>query len=225
MESIMELDELKSAWQSLDRRLAQQNSLNLQLFRDSKLDQARARLRPLHWGQIIQIIAGALLILMATTFWTQHREVTHLLIAGLIVHAYGVLMIVLGARTLWLVNQIDYAAPVIAIQKQLAQLRGFYILNGLWAGLPWWLLWMPFMMMFFMGAFGADVYANAPSVIYGGAAVGIVGLLATWWLHRWSRDPRRPRLAKFVHDSVTGASLRRAQAQLDEIARFEHEHG
>lgn len=225
MESIMELDDLKLAWQTLDRRIEQHNSLNLQLFRDSKLDRARSRLRPLYWGQIIQIIAGALVTLMAGSFWTHHREVTHLLIAGLIVHVYGVLMILLGARTLWLINQIDYAAPVVTIQKQLAQLRSFHIRNGIWAGLPWWLLWMPFMMMFFMGQFGADMYANAPAVIYGGTAIGVVGLLATWWFHRWSRDPSHPRLAKFVQDSVTGASLRRAQVELDEIVRFEQERG
>jgi len=221
----MELDDLKLAWQTLDRRLEQQNRFSLQLFRDSKLDKARARLRVLHWGQILQIIAGALVALMAGAFWTQHREVTHLLIAGLIVHMYGVLMILLGARTLWLINQIDYAAPIVAIQKQLAQLRSFHIRNGLWAGLPWWLLWMPFMMIAFMGLFDADLYADAPSVIYGGTAIGVVGLLATWGFHRWSRYPRRPRLAKFVQDSVTGVSLRRAQAELDEIARFEQERG
>ena len=77
------------------------------------------------------------------------------------------------------------------------------------------------MMMLLINLFGADLYANAPSLIYGGTAIGVVGLLATWWLQRWSRDPRHPRLAKFVHDSVTGASLRRAQGELDEIAQFE----
>ena len=217
----MELDDLKLAWQTLDRRLEQENQLSLQLCKDRKLDKARSRLRPLYWGQIIQIIAGALVTLMAGSFWTSHRDAAHLLIAGLIVHAYGVLMIGLGARTLWLIGQIDYAAPVVAIQQQLAQLRSFHIRNSLWAGLPWWLLWMPLMMMLLIHLFGADLYANAPSLFYGGTAIGVVGLLATWWLQRWSRDPRRPRLAKFVHDSVTGASLRRAQGELDEIARFE----
>ncbi|MET0226197.1 MAG: serine/threonine protein kinase, partial [Dokdonella sp.] len=82
---------------------------------------------------------------------------------------------------------------------------------------------MPFMMVLLMVLFGADLYADAPSVIYSGSAVGILGLIATWWFHRWSRDPRRPRLARFVDDSMTGDSLREAQAHLDEIARFERE--
>ena len=52
---------------------------------------------------------------------------------------------------------------------------------------------------------------------------GIAGLLATWWFHRWSRDPSRPKLAKFMDDSVTGSSLRKAQSLIDEIAAFEHD--
>ena len=47
MESIMELDELKTAWQSLDRRLQQQNALNFQLLRSHRVDAMRRGLRPL----------------------------------------------------------------------------------------------------------------------------------------------------------------------------------
>ncbi len=46
----MELDDFKQAWQSLDRRLEQQHVLNLQLFKDGKLDETRRGLRPLKLG-------------------------------------------------------------------------------------------------------------------------------------------------------------------------------
>lgn len=51
----MELDDMKAAWQTLDRRLEQQHALNLQLFRDSRADKARSGLRPLFRGQVAQI--------------------------------------------------------------------------------------------------------------------------------------------------------------------------
>ena len=54
-------------------------------------------------------------------------------------------------------------------------------------------------------------------------SIGIAGLPGTWWFHRWSRSPRRPRLAKAMEDSVTGGSLRKAQAILGEILHFEAE--
>jgi serine/threonine-protein kinase len=223
MDIPMELDELKVAWRTLDRRLEQQNALSLKLLVDRRLDTLRSRLRPLYWGQMLQMLFGIVLVVAAAMFWTAHRQVPHLLLAGLCLHLYGIATIVFGGVTLALIGRIDYAAPVLTIQKQLAGLRRFYIRNAMAIGLSWWLLWVPLLMMFLMGLYGADLYAHAPSVAYLGLAIGVAGLLFFWWLHRWSRDGRRPLLAKFLSDSMTGSSLRKAQAVLDEIARFERE--
>lgn len=64
----MELDELKTAWQTLDRRLQQHNAINLQLFKDRKLDKARSSLRPLFWGQIAQMLFGLCFIVLGVSF-------------------------------------------------------------------------------------------------------------------------------------------------------------
>ncbi|MEO7935289.1 MAG: hypothetical protein ABIR27_03440, partial [Dokdonella sp.] len=68
----MEFDDMKAAWQTLDRRLGQQHALNLQLFRDSRADKARSGLRPLFWGQIAQIFFGMLMILLGVSVWSNH---------------------------------------------------------------------------------------------------------------------------------------------------------
>lgn len=221
-EHIMELDDLKQAWQTLHKRLEQQNALNLHLFKEGKLEKTRSSLRPLFWGQIAQLLFGLPFIVLAVSFWPEHRDVPHLLLSGLIVHAYGVLTIVMSGITLGMIGRIDYAAPVVQIQKQLAQVRRFYILGGMIAGLPWALLWIPLMTVVF-GLLGVDMWIQAPSVIWIGGSVGVAILLGTWWFHRWSRHPSRPRLAKAMEDSVTGGSLRKAQTYLDEIAQFEQE--
>ena len=217
----MELDDLKTAWQTLDRRLDAQTALNLHIFKDGKLDKDRRGLRPLAWGQVLQILCGVGLIVLSVPFWSAHLEVPHLLLAGISVHVYGVLMIICGGATISMISRIDYAAPVLAIQKQLGQLRRFYVRTNIGLGMAWWFLWMPLMMMLFMSAFGADLYANAPSVIYAGTAIGTAGLLLTWAFDRWARHPSRPHMAKMVDDSVAGGSLNRAQRVLDEIAQFE----
>ena len=49
----------------------------------------------------------------------------------------------------------------------------------------------------------------------------IAGLLATWWFHRWARRPERAAFGRKMDDSLTGGSLRKALAQLDELERFE----
>lgn len=219
----MELDDLKSAWATLDRRLEQQSALNLHIFRQDTLARMHSALRPLFWGQLLQILFGIALIVFAASFWTQHRDVPHLLVTGLIMHAYGVLTIVFAGVTLARMRRIDHAAPVLAIQKQLAQLRRIYIINGMCVGLPWWILWVALMQMVFMQAFGADLYANLGVWLWGCYASGVLGLLLSWCFHRWSRAPQRARVAQFVDDSVTGSSLRNARRVLQEIERFEHD--
>ena len=217
----MELDELKSAWQVLDQRLETSNRLQLQAFRERKLNQLKRRLRPLFWGQLAQIVLGALVIVPAANFWAVQLPDGPMLLSGIVLHAYGVALIITGAITLGRMRAIDHASPVMALQKQLGSLRHFRIRSGLWAGLPWWFLWMPIMAVLVKSGTGVNLFERAPWMFVIGTAVGIVGLAATWWFHRWSRNPSRPRLAKAVADSVAGRSLRSAQAVLDEIAAFE----
>ncbi|MET0654878.1 MAG: serine/threonine protein kinase [Pseudoxanthomonas sp.] len=221
----MELDELKATWQALDHRLAQHNRIGMELFKEKKLEKARTSLRPLFWGQLAQmLLIGLPFVLLAGSLWMslEGRPPLPLLLAGIFVHAYGVATIALAGCTMGLIRTIDYSAPVLGIQKQLARLRRFYVVNGMIAGLPWWLMWVPVLMVL-SGLRGVDLYAWAPSVVWIGLGIGVAGLLATWWLHRWSRSGRRPRLAKAMEDGVTGGSLLRAQRTLEEISRFEKE--
>ncbi len=215
----MELDDFKSAWQALNQKLDQQTALNLQLLRESRAEKARHGLRPLAWGQAIQMTLGALLILFSAGFWSNHRQVPHLLFTGLLMHAYGLAMVLFGVRMQVLIVRIDFGAPVLDIQKQLAQLRRFYVVGGLWIGLPWWLLWIPFMVMVF-GSLGVDIYARAPQIITINVAACLVGLILTLLFIWWSKG--RPKLAKMLENSAAGTSLNKAQRLLDEIARFEH---
>ena len=216
----MELDDMKAAWLELDRRLDTQAALNLHMFKEGKLDKLRSGLRPLRWGQSIQIVIGALIAMWGGGFWVDHRDVPHLLIAGLIVHAAGISMIALGALMLALMGRIDYSAPVLTIQRQLAQLRKVYVRGGLAIGLPWWLLWIPFLMVL-IGYAGVDLYKHAPSVIWIGTAIGVAGLLTTWAFMHWASN--RPRLAQWLENSAAGGSINKSQAYLDEIARFERD--
>lgn len=219
----MDIDDLKQAWQTIDRRLEQHNTLQLRLYRDSKIDTLRHRLRPLVWGQAMQILFGVAVVIMSAAFWSSHRQETPMLVAGIVMHLYGITTIIMGTTTLARLSRIDYSAPVVTMQKQLAGVRRLHVLGGMLVGLPWWVLWLPLTIMCFKAVFGADLYSNLQSWFWINTAVGVVGLLATWGFHRWSQHPSRPRLAKRVDDSLTGSSLRKAQGVLDELAKFERE--
>jgi hypothetical protein len=218
----MELDDLKNAWQSLDRRLQQHHALNLQLFRQDKLDRMKSGLRPLFWGQIAQILFGLPFIALAVLLWSTQPTSAGVIVAGIAVHAYGVITIIAASVVLGQMGKVDYSAPVLTIQKQLARVRTLYIRSGMIAGLPWWFLWIVILVVL-AGLGDVNLLAKSPAFVWSSLGIGAVGLVGTWWFHRWSHHPSRPRLAQTMEDSITGASLRRAKAQLDELMRFERE--
>ena len=216
----MELDEMKLAWQTLEHRFEQQHALNVQIYRDSRLDKMRRGLRPLVWGQALQMVIGVSGLLLLAPIWMAHRHDTAVLIAGMVMHVYCVGLIVFGAVVQGNIARLDYAAPVLVIQRQLLKLRRIYAVGGaLVVGLPWWFLTAPLLVVLTRGG----IMQNAPSVIWIQLVIGAVGLLATFWFHRWSHRPERAALARKLDASSAGGSIRRAQAVTDDIARFEQE--
>lgn len=221
MELTMELDDFKNAWQTLDRRLQQQNALNFQLLRSHRVDAMRRGFRPLVIGQAIGMLVGVAAMLALLPLWT-HAAPTHDLavkICGIGLHVYCVALIVFGGITQGFVAGIDYAAPVLAIQQRLLKMRRFYIVGGMLLGLPWWFLAAPLLVVLTRGA----ILDQAPSVIWIQLAIGAAGLAATGLLHRWAQRPGREKISRWLDDSAAGGSIRRAQAALEELRRFEHD--
>lgn len=223
MDTTMELDDLKQAWQTLDRRLQLDSSLKLRDLRERKLDKTRGSLRPLFWGQVAQILLfGIPVIALAALLWMRQPTHASVIVAGIVLHAYGVLTIIAAGVVLGQLGKIDYAAPVLEIQSQLARVRVLYIRSGMITGLPWWFLWVVILMVL-AGLGDVDLLAKAPWLVWSGLGIGVIGLCATWWFHHWSRRPERADFGRKLDDTLTGGSLRKAKAQLEELARFESE--
>jgi hypothetical protein len=218
-----ELDDLKSAWQMLNRNLERQNALAVHQFREQKLPRFRSGFRPLVIGQIIQIIWGVLLALFGGSFWVDHIGVVHLMIYGISVHAYGVMLIVFAARDLYLIKRMDYAAPVLCLQKQIAELRAWHVRAALWFGVTGCFIWIPLMLMIFH-RLGADIGALHPEVMaWFVLSSSLLPATLLCGLVFWLRRSGKKKLAKNIENNVVGRSVRRAQALLDEIERFEQE--
>lgn len=217
----MEHDELKAAWQDLSRRIESQNAINTALLRDGKLDRMRRSLLPLVIGQVLQLALGVALIVLGVACWHRNLHTPSYLVAGIVVHAFGIATAALAGITLGLIARLDYAAPVLKIQKQLGVLRRFYALNGGIAGVSWWVMWAVVVVAF------AGLAPHAPAVNAAWAwwtlGTGMVGLLATWAAWWWAqRNPHR-RFATWLNHTAVGASLRNAQARLEELRGFERD--
>jgi serine/threonine-protein kinase len=216
----IELDDLKAAWQRLDRRLARQEAIALDGLRHRRLDGVRATLRPLRWGQRLQIPLGVLVAVWAAWTWRSRWDMVTVRIAAFVVQAYGVALIVAGAQTLAMLARIDYGASVLEIQRRLATLQRWYALSGLVLGMAWWLLWLPVLVML-AGAFGIDLLSRGPRALGGYVAASVVGLLTSLWLLRRAEHSMRPAVRAWAERAAAGESLYRAAAALDEIRRFE----
>ena len=217
METIMDIDELKSTWQMLDRHLQQQSTLNLHLFRERKLDKARSGLRRLYWGKIVQILFGDALIYFGIMAAIGHRDDPPLLACSLFMLAYGLLTVVFGGVSLGRIAGIDYTAPVAEISKRVDTLRRTHVLANWCLGLPWWFLWIAIFVLEMKANVGVDLFVAAPAFIRITGAIGVIGFAATVWYFR----RRNTRLADAANDRDTPRGLRDAQAALDDISRFE----
>lgn len=216
----MELDDFKSAWRTLDARLARHDRVQLELLRERKLDAARRGLRWLVTGQSLQVLLGVGLILLGVACWTGNPQVPGLFAAGIALHAFGVLNAALGGLVVGLAGTIDYSAPVAAIQRRMARLQQLQTLNAWACGAPWWIMWL-LVVVAFAGLGGGTGPAPTPTWIQASLAICATGLLATWgfaWWHvrRDDGDPGRLRA-----DGVDG--IRRGRRLLDELERFERE--
>lgn len=213
----MELDDLKLAWQTLDRRLDLQNALSLHQFKQDRLDKARSRLRRLYWGKIVQILFGDALIYFGILCAIHYRGLPHLLACSLFMLAYGLLTVIFGGVTLGKIAHIDYTAPVVEIQKRVGTLHRLYALASMCLGLPWWFLWIAIFALEMKANVGVDLFITLPAFIWISAAIGVAGFVATLWYLRW----RNARSTGTPDDSDSPRSLREAKGELDEIERFE----
>lgn len=202
----MELDELKAGWAELDRRVSR---IELAVAMSGTRRGVRAELRPLVVGQVVQLIAGLMLAMTAGSFWVDHQASPNLLVTGVLLHLYGIAMIVAAVRNLVLVARVDEAAPVLALQARIADLRAWRIREGRWFGVVGCFMWVA-MVVWAFGMLGVDVVAVNPGFVGLQLVTAVVCLGVFVVVSRLDKKPE-------------GSAVRRAQQRLDEIERFRME--
>jgi len=218
----METVELKDTWHRLALQLERQQALDLQLLRTQAGQRLHARLAPLRRGQWLQLALGIGLMLLGIGCWQRNLDAPGYLATGIAVHGFGLLTVVLAGLTLGRLRQLDYAAPVLHIEQQLAQLRRLHVLNGMLAGWSWWVMW-GVVLVALAGIAGVPAPRGMPWWLVANIGVGALGWLATATLYRRARASKRPELARHAEDAISGYSLRQAQAVLEELRRFEQD--
>ncbi|HWU75687.1 MAG TPA: hypothetical protein VN043_04230 [Rhodanobacter sp.] len=220
----MELEDMKQAWQQLDRQLAEQTSLYRRIHHHQGMDRVRRGLRPLVWGQSVQLGFGIATMLWGISFWTTHPGVLHQMVCGIAMQIFGTLMVAFAGWLLLQLQGIDHAAPVLEIQRRLARLRTWRVRveAPLFAVLGS-VVWVPAMLMLIQYDFdqwGGDYWSHAPGLAVNLVLSGIVSLslaVVAYWLIR------RAGYRHWLENNFAGSAVRKAESMLEEIARFESE--
>nr|WP_199044208.1 hypothetical protein [Dyella sp. ASV24] len=220
----MELEELKAAWRELDRRVADQQALQWQILRDQRMDRLRRGLGPMRWWQSVQLALGITLLLWGVSVWSSHLHTPVAFGSGIALQVFGTLAAIFAGRLLALLNGIDYASPVVDIQRRLAELRRwrvrveapvFAVLGSV--------IWIPVMLILIQYDFdreGRDYWDHTHGlvpwmILSGGVSLAIVALIYVVL--------RRLGKRRWMEDQFAGTGVRRAERMLEDIARFERE--
>ncbi len=217
----MELDDLKASWQSVDRRMNQLASINLSLVTDNQTRKARWRLLPVLIGALINIAAGGWLVSVCARFWSMHLDTPSALISGIVLHLGGLGIVIAGVVQLLIVARINFAQPVIEMQRYLALLHAWEVRSFGWLWLGAWLAWPAALVAGAMSIAGVDLWARAPGIVIVNVLVSVAAVVGFIALHRRAR--RGGRLGAWLDRVLRNNSIERARSALAEIDRFSRE--
>ena len=221
----MELDDLKTAWRTLDERVNASIALNLRVQTEIKLDRARASLRRLAWSPRYELVANVVAAVPIGRFLAGHVHELRFFLPAIVLQATLVALIVAGAKQLSLLAGVDYSAPVVAIQRQLAALYALRLRVSRWTLACGPLLWVPLAIVAAKGLFGVDLYQSVgttwivTSLIAGVAAI----LLALWISQRCADRLHRSSFWRRLSDDLAGRNLAKAMRVVRELAEFAEE--
>jgi hypothetical protein len=209
----MESDDLGRLWRAQTEELVERTEVRL-----TARTEARSLLGRFRGLLILELVTGLATCLLAGSFVADELETAHLAIAGAVLLAAGVAQVIASATQLSLLERVDHAAPVLALQRELERLkvrRIRHLRTAFAVGLVGWV------------AFGVV----AMQVVFG---VDLVVMLGAWWValnvavgallvpvFHWLSG----QLEWFasLREDLVGRSLEEALATLEELARFERD--
>ena len=177
----------------------------LLLTRRQLIQRVEDSLRPLFRLQVLQILIGVVFIAIGARCWAPNLQIPYRVVCGVIIHVYGLLLIISAAITCSGIKRIDYSKPVGQIRGKLDSIRSSYLRRIPAVGFAWWLLWVPFGV-----AIGFDEVLH-PNSLWPSVGVGVVGSVVSVVLYvmvlKSNKDSAETWRRKLSGESITNAYL------------------
>jgi hypothetical protein len=218
----MELDDLKLRWQDHDRKLDRLLRINARLLQAptlSKAHWAMQRLTLLLWGGLLLNFGAAAAF---GSFLADHQSEARFAIPAAALQVGVIALLAASIRQLAAIGQLDFAGPIVELQKRLESLRTARLRATKWTLLLAPLAWTPLLIVTFKGLFGVDAYAAFPpawlagNAIFGVAFLGLAMAVARRYAERLKGSPLAQRLLR----DLAGHNLNAATAFLGSLDRF-----
>lgn len=221
----MNLDDLKAQWEACDRRLTESIRLNARQLRESGLRRARGSLGWLSVGVVVELVLGVVLLLVIGSYMADHFREPRFFLPALVLQLYVVAQVGFAVHQLVAIRNIDYAGPVLAIQRRLEILRRQRIRVTKWTIVTAPLLWTPLFIVALNGLARVDAYATfdpawlAGNAVFGIAAVPLLLWAANRFAHRFGHHP----WMRGLMDDIAGKTLAEASSFLAQLDSLEEE--
>jgi hypothetical protein len=218
----MELDDLKERWAQYDRKLDAAIHLNTQLLKATLHGKAETALRRLSRWLWIELALNAVVVLWLGSFFVDHLAEFRFWVPALGLFLCALALIIACVHQLLAISQVDYGAPVVAIQSRLESLRIFRIRATKWTLLLSPLLWTPLFIVSLKSFFDVDAYDTFSSAwLTANVLFGVLVIpVALWICNRLAdRVKNSPLLRQLMRD-IAGRNLTAATEFLHSLARF-----
>jgi len=219
----MEFDDLKKQWEGLDAKLDAAMRLNRRVLDERVLSKTGRAMTRLGWLLALELALGIVAVLLTGSFVADHIREPRYLAPGLVLHGFVIAQIGVLVRQLAMTRQIDYAAPLVEIQKRIESLEIFNIRTFVWTLIASPLLWAALLIVVPKGIVGIDVYAElglkyiVANVVLGLALIAVGLLVSRRYADRFSGSP----LGRKVMRGLAGYNLTAARRHLASLAQFE----
>ncbi|MCH8619782.1 hypothetical protein [Undibacterium sp. TS12] len=219
----MDLELLRAEWKARDQNLEQAVRMNTQMLKLSLMEQHRRDIKK--WGLVdkYEIVAGIPVFIYLIWFLSHYITRLEFALPAFALLAWTIAMPLLSHSQRHALQAMDFGQPVTIVQKQLMILKSRRLALLKWAFLLGQVVWfIPFLLVFFKGMFGVDLYQKTDhfigpsllfSVLFIPLAIAVSRLLS-------GRLNRSPGFQAFT-DTLAGEDFKKTRAFLTKIAQFE----
>lgn len=219
----MQIDDLKQLWTAHGENLERSLSINERLLRETLLRKVRSAFILFQVWRTFEVVIGTATTVASIAVLADHaNDPLYMIVAGglAVLTAW---VTVLCAYGLVKSCEVDYAASITTLQRNIEQIRLADYRAFKWALLLGIVAWLPIALILFESLTGFDALARVglawliANVIFGLICLGVGHAFSRRYLERADLRP----WARTLLETLSARAVQSATAHLTELARFE----